>query len=257
MNFEIAFGIIVVFLLVSLIILFCGLLIKLYIHKVKKYTSLIYQKDIDFQKILNTTIIETQEQVLKNISQDLHDDAGQQLTFINFQLEHLKLDVPELATTLLPISESVSQLSNSIRGISHSLNNQLLLHHDLLLTIESELERMKKTKALQINYTCNNIEKKVFSSQEQIVVYRIFQEMMNNILKHAKATHVDIAIEIAPFFKMTVTDDGKGFDRNSNSKNTLGLISMVDRASLIGYNLEIISNIGEGTTLILTEKRTA
>ena len=139
MTFEIAFGIIVVFLLVCLIILFCGLLIKLYIYKVKKYTRVIFQKDIDFQKTLNTTIIETQEQVLKNISQDLHDDAGQQLTYINFQLENLKLDAPEFSSTLQPISESVSLLSSSIRGISHSLNNQLLRQHDLLKAIESEL----------------------------------------------------------------------------------------------------------------------
>ena len=179
MNFEIAFGILVVFLLVSLIILFCGLLIKLYIHKVKKYTQVIYQKDIDYQKTLNTTIIETQEQVLKNISQDLHDDAGQQLTFINFQLEHLKLDAPELEKVLLPISESVSLLSSSIRGISHSLNNQLLLHHDLLQAIESEVERLKKMKSIAIRFSRNENRKKVFTSQEQIVVYRIFQEMMN------------------------------------------------------------------------------
>lgn len=254
MNFEIAFGIIVVFLLVSLIILFCGLLIKLYIYKVKKYTKVIYQKDIDFQKTLNTTIIETQGQVLKNISQDLHDDAGQQLTFINFQLEHLKLDAPELATTLVPISASLSQLSNSIRGISHTLNNQLLLQHDLLQAIESEVERMKKIKTLRFDFSRNEQTKKTFSSQEQIVVYRIFQEIINNILKHAKATQVTIEIATTPFFTMTVSDNGKGFDASSRPENSLGLINMKDRAALIGYDLEINSIINQGTTLTLAEK---
>jgi len=253
MTFEIAFGILVVFLLVSLIILFCGLLIKLYIHKVKKYTQVIYQKNIDYQKTLNTTIIETQEQVLKNISQDLHDDAGQQLTFINFQLEHLKLDAPELEKVLLPISESVSHLSTSIRGISHSLNNQLLLHHDLLQAIESEVERMKKTKSIDLRFSCIENKKKVFSSQEQIVVYRIFQEMMNNILKHAKATQIDVSIAIAPFFTMTVKDNGRGFDQTTPPKSTLGLTNMVERAAMIGYTLDIQSTVNQGTTLTLTE----
>ncbi len=256
MNFEIAFGIIVVFLLVCLIILFCGLLIKLYIHKVKKYTSLIYQKDIEFQKTLNTAIIETQEQVLKNISQDLHDDAGQQLTFINFQLEHLKLDSPELESALLPISQSVSQLSSSVRGISHSLNNQLLLHHDLLNAIKAEVERMRKMKSIDIHFTCTDDKKKEFTSQEQIFVYRIFQEMMNNMLKHSKASQVDVTIAITPFFKMTVKDNGKGFDTTSGTNRTLGLRSMVERAALIGYRLEIDSMIDHGTTLTLTENST-
>jgi len=254
MDFEIAFGIIVVFLLVSLIILFCGLLIKLYIYKVKKYTGLIYQKDIDFQKTLTTTIVETQEQVLKNISQDLHDDAGQQLTFINFQLEHLKLDAPEMVVNLMPISESVAQLSSAIRGISHALNNQLLLQHDLLQAIESEVERMKKVKSLDIQFSCSDKKQKAFSSQEQIVVYRIFQEIMNNILKHAKATKVEVSVALEPVFLMTVADNGKGFDASTNSKNTLGLTSMMERAALIGYHLKIDSMINQGTTLTLTEK---
>ena len=257
MTFEIAFGIIVVFLLVCLIILFCGLLIKLYIYKIKKYTRVIFQKDIDFQKTLNTTIIETQEQVLKNISQDLHDDAGQQLTYINFQLENLKLDAPEFSSTLQPISESVSQLSSSIRGISHALNNQLLRQHDLLKAIESEVNRMQKINAFTIDFSCNEAIKKTFSSQEQIVVYRIFQEMMNNILKHSKATHLGIDILIQPNFVLRVSDNGKGFDMEKTSKTTLGLTTMVERAVLIGYILQIESNIDKGTTLILTENTTS
>ena len=81
---NITFGIVTILLFVTLIVLFCIILIKLYVRKIKNYTKVIYQKDIDFQKSLNETIIETQEQVLNNISQDLHDDAGQQLTYINF-----------------------------------------------------------------------------------------------------------------------------------------------------------------------------
>lgn len=253
MNFEIAFGIVVVFVLVCLIILFCVLLIKLYIQKVKKYTEMIYQKDVDFQKTLNTTIIETQEQVLKNISQDLHDDAGQQLTFINFQLEHLKLDAPEWEAALKPISESVAQLATSVRSISHSLNNQLLLQRDLLNAIKSEVERMRKMRSIDIRFECTQNGKKIFSSQEQIVIYRIFQEMMNNVLKHAKAKRVDVEIAMGKCFTLSVKDNGQGFDSTNNGKSTLGLQSMADRAALIGYHLSVQSAPGQGTVVTLTE----
>jgi glucose-6-phosphate-specific signal transduction histidine kinase len=85
-NFKIALGILLSIAFTCLIFLFCLALIKLYIKKIKEHN----QKELNFQKELNTTIIETQEQVLNNISQDLHDDAGQQLTYINLQLEYLK-----------------------------------------------------------------------------------------------------------------------------------------------------------------------
>src|SRR5690606_36362346 len=97
-----------------------------------------------FQKTLNAAIIETEEQVLNNISQDLHDDAGQQLTYINFQIENLRLDSTELGQLLAPVSESVAQLSRSIRRISHSLNNQLLTQQDLLKAITTEAERLQQ-----------------------------------------------------------------------------------------------------------------
>ncbi len=254
MNFEIAFGILVVFIMVSLVILFCGLLIKLYVHKVKKYTRLIYQKDVDFQKTLYTTIIETQEQVLKNISQDLHDDAGQQLTFINFQVEHLKLDNPQMGESLESISQSLSNLSSSIRDISHALNNQLFLRHDLLQAIASELNRIGKVKTLQVDYTCSEITKKVFTIQEQIVIYRLFQEMMNNILKHAQASHIEVFINIDPLFSMVVKDNGIGFDLTAPLKNSLGLGNMNERANLIGYEFEVHSMVNQGTTVTLAEK---
>jgi glucose-6-phosphate-specific signal transduction histidine kinase len=89
---DIAFGIIISLLFISLVVLFCVIIIKLYVQKIKKYNKELYQKDLDHERNLNTTIVETQEQVLQNISQELHDDAGQQLTVINFQLENLKLD---------------------------------------------------------------------------------------------------------------------------------------------------------------------
>ncbi len=251
---DIAFGIVIGLIFISLIIIFCIVLVKLYIQKIKNYTKVIYQKDLDFQKALNTTIIETQEQVLNNISQDLHDDAGQQLTYINFQLENLKLDSPELHAMLEPLTASVGQLSSSIRGISHSLNNQLLTQQNLVKAIESEVERLQKNARFKIAFTVKNKNKKTFSTHEKIVLYRIFQELTNNILKHAKATEVIISINMLPHFEMTVADNGKGFDTNAISRNTLGLQNMISRAAIIGYAVNIEAAVGAGTTITLSEQ---
>jgi signal transduction histidine kinase len=251
---NIAVGIIIGLLFVSLIIIFCVVLIKLYINKVKTYTQQLYQKDIDFQKSLNQTILETQEQVLNNISQDLHDDAGQQLTYINFQLENLKLDSTELNTLLEPLSQSVGNLSSSIRSISHSLNNQLLLQQDLFKAITNEVERLQKNPKIKIVLSQEEQTKKEFTANEKIVIYRIFQEIINNTLKHAKAKQISISITATSSFTMSIQDNGKGFDKNVvGNKQSLGLQNMTNRAAIINYELTINSEIGVGTTITLSE----
>jgi len=254
---NLAFGIAIGLILMSLIVLFCALIIKLYIQKINNYTKVIYEKDLNFQKTLNSTIIETQEQVLNNISQDLHDDAGQQLTAINFQLENIKLDLPEMNKALAPISESVSNLAKSIRSISHSLNNQLLTRQDLFKAISAEAERLQKNIPIAITVTLDDDSRKTFTANEKIVIYRIFQEIINNILKHAKATTVTIELKAIPNFKMTVQDNGKGFDYQQvkNSQNTIGLQNMMHRAEIIGYRIDVTSTPGAGTIITLSENK--
>lgn len=257
MNTNLAFGIITAILFGSLVVLFCVLLGKLYINKIKNYTRVIYQKDIDFQKALTSTIIETQEQVLHNISQDLHDDAGQQLTYINFQIENLKLDSAVAKETLEPLSQSVSNLSKSIRSISHSLNNQFLTKQSLLKVIETEVGRLQKNPSIALHYTCNDTSEKTLTTNEKIVIYRIFQEVINNAFKHAKATVIEIGIQTTPGFEMSIRDNGKGFDYEAIRDNTatLGLRNIIERAAIIQYSIKVISAPQEGTTILLSENK--
>lgn len=253
---SIAFGIIIGFLFISLLVLFCILIVKLYINKIKNYTQQLFQKDIDFQKAINTAMVETQEQVLNNISQDLHDDAGQQLTYINFQLENLKLDYPKWNDVLDPLSQSVGHLSQSIRNISHSLNNQLLLQQDVVKAIATEVERLQKNPKTKLKLSVSQDIKKELNANEKIVIYRIFQEITNNCFKHAKATEIDIQIKTYPAFVLRVSDNGKGFNYPGakEGKRTLGLQNMEQRAHIIHYDLTIVSKINEGTTITLSEK---
>ena len=254
MNNKIAFGILISILFISLVVLFCIIIIKLYIQKIKKYNAVIYQNEIKFQKTLNQSILETQEQLLYSISQDLHDDAGQQLTVINFQLENLKLDHPNCLNDLNPISESVSRIATSLRNISHSLNKNWLANNGLIEAIKQEMERIKKNKIILVDIKID-VRSKKFKTDEQIVIYRIFQETINNILKHAKATKIEIQITNNPNFKIIVQDNGIGFDQNKSSEKSsaIGIKNCIIRAELIKYNFEIESQPAIGTTVILQE----
>jgi len=253
MRDNIAYGIITGLLFFSLLVLFCVLMIRLYIKKIKNYTRLIYQKDLDYQKAINTAIIETQEQMLTNISQELHDDAGQQLTYINFFIENARLDSPQLSEVLDPVSDSVKILSNTIRDISHSLNNQVILQQDIVKAIEAEAYRLQKNSRITIKFNKDDGQKNL-GTNEKIVVYRIFQEIINNALKHSDATEIYIEINSGPF-RMMVRDNGKGFDTaGMKDRPGMGLSNIASRADMIDFRVAINSVSGKGTTVIISEK---
>jgi signal transduction histidine kinase len=254
---KIVYGIVIGFLFIGSMLFFCVILIRLYFTKIKTYTQQLYQKDLDFQKTLTTTVIETQEQVLNNVSEDLHDDVGQQLTIINFQLEHLKLDSPESHNALTPLSESLGKVSQSVRDISHALNNQLIVKQDLLKAITTEMERLQKNTKIAIDFSLPTKAKSAFPVNEKIIIYRIFQESLNNSFKHAKAKAVSVVVKTTPQFQMIITDDGIGFEAaKKTTTSSLGLGNMKTRAASIGYHLTINSTPGTGTTITLTENKT-
>lgn len=254
---QVVLGIIIGFVFIGLILFFCVILIRLYFNKIKKYSQLLYQRDLAFQKTITQTVIETQEQVLNNISQDLHDDAGQQLTYINFQIENMKLDSPELEKKLEPVSQSLGHLSKSIRSISHALSGQLLLQQDLIKAIAAEIERLQKNNKIAITYSFEEVSVKKFGTNEKIIIYRIFQECLNNIFKHSKATKINISITTNPYFKMIVTDNGKGFKTaDIINGSSLGLNNMTARAKSITYYLSVNSEPGSGTEIKLSENKT-
>lgn len=254
MENNIALGIVVGLLIISLVVLFCIVLIKLYIQKIKKYNAQIFENEIAFQKTLTSSIIETQEQLLSSISQDLHDDAGQQLTIINFQLENLKIDFPNCENNITSISESVGKLSQSLRQVSHSLNPNWLENNGLFEAINHEITRIQKNKKIDLVLVGENSKRK-FKNGEQIVIFRIFQELLNNALKYAKASKIEVSITTKPTFKITITDNGIGFDVDKTvcKTNSIGIQNCIDRAKIINYSFKIESEINKGTTIILQE----
>lgn len=251
MNFNIAIGIIISLLFISLVIIFCAVIIKLYIKKTREHGL----KEVQFQQTLNQTIIETQEHVFENISNDLHDDIGQQLTFLNFQLEKTKLGLKEKNTELDELSKSLFSVSQSIRSMSHSLNNQLVMQNDLFVAINNEISRINRYKKIKLELHKEWTNKKVLSDTEKIFLFRIFQEVISNVLKHAEATKINIQIKDNPHFKMQINDNGKGFEiKNTDQLSSLGLSNIKKRAGLINLMVTITSELNKGTQITLFEK---
>lgn len=247
---SIAFGIIVILLFILLIILFCAVTIKLYIKKVKEHN----QKELDFQKKLTQTVIETQEQALQNIARELHDDAGQQITVINFQLENLKLNSLQQEKSLEYISGAVQQLGHTLRNLSHSLNHSFIFQNDLLSALENECKRINALNRLNCKIIIEQPFTYRFTDDEKIVLFRIFQEITANAIKHSQATDFYLKIRQDTTIKIEFHDNGKGFDtKKVNPAKTNGLQNIIERCSWIGWEMIIKSTINKGTDIVLSK----
>jgi two-component system sensor histidine kinase UhpB len=146
--YKIALGIIIVMMLVCLLVLFCVILIRLHIHKVTNYQKDIHKKDLDFQKTLTQSILESQEELRSQIAGDLHDDIGQQITVINFQIENMKLDFPEINPSLESLSSSLGNLSQSVRSTSHRLHPYLSDKKPIEIRIRQDLDYLKQNNTI-------------------------------------------------------------------------------------------------------------
>jgi len=134
-------------------------------------------------------------------------------------------------------------------------SNPYSVAQDIASAIRFDLDSIQRTGLLKVDFSVDGNEYR-FEDQRSIFLFRMFQEMMNNILKHSKATHVNIAVNysIDNKFVLKVEDNGVGFDTDkkrtqTSSSSGIGLKSMTNRASLIGAQITIQSQPGKGTII--------
>ncbi len=204
----------------------------------------------DYQETLLTSQLEIQEQTLKNISQEIHDNVGQVLSLAKLNLATSQSLHDEKVSAS---QQLVSKAIQDLRDLSRSLDTDYVAQMGLLRSVEYELEMIQKTGTLQ---TKLNVEGSVykFDRQKELILFRIVQEILHNIIKHAGATAVAVQfIYTDDVLKLIVTDDGKGFDlspfnEENNSSFGLGIRNMHNRAKLMGAEFSMQSKTGEGTT---------
>ena len=175
-------------------------------------------------------LINTQENERQRIAQDLHDSVGQNLILLKLNTE------PENITNIEAI---IADIRNIIKDI-HPIKIKTTAFHDLLIDLMEELTN--KT-SIYFTYDIDD-EITVTNDTVKINLYRIVQECVNNILKHSNASNARLTFSKKPKDKLNILiiDDGKGFDKESLSKTSVGFISIKERAKLINASLTIESN---------------
>jgi signal transduction histidine kinase len=195
---------------------------------------------------------ETQEQTLKNIGWELHDNVGQLLSFASMQLSILKMQMTDdVKVKFKDTSEALKESLAEVRALSKTLNNEVVLNNGFEKSITNELNRLKKMKFDSAELKTIGERETLQDRKHEIIIFRILQEFLSNSVKYSEAKNISIILDYkTDELVITAKDDGKGFNTDAIEKGS-GLINMKSRANLIGAKLNLNSEPDEGVELNL------
>jgi two-component system sensor histidine kinase UhpB len=198
-------------------------------------------------------VLRAQEAERARLARDLHDEANQSLTGVLLRLRAIEHDAPEsLQPELRATAEAAAQAMDELLRLARELRPSTLDDHGLESALRTQVDGFARQTRVEATL---NVEPDVgeLGSDEQIVVYRVVQEALNNVAEHAEANEVTVELRRADGRKMLrVTDDGCGFNDSAAASPGLGITGMRERARLAGGRLRVRSRPGRGTVVELT-----
>ncbi len=212
------------------------------------------------QEQLTQMLLEGQEQERKRIARELHDDTAQSQSLISLELDSVisreNLCDEETMAKITRQKSAVDRTMQDVRRFSHELHPSILDHLGLVPALDQLVEEMNQRNDMAVSFTTRGNEKKL-SSAKELAVFRVVQEALSNIRKHARATQAEVSLQyLSDSVKLRISDNGTGFDIKKESeaaisRGSLGLVSMRERAHLIGAELKIESRLGQGTSITM------
>lgn len=235
---------------------FLLLYVSLYNERKKRHIQEKLHLKSQYENELVKTQMEVQEQTLQTIASEIHDNIGQLLSITKLTLSTVDaINQPVKAQE--KVGNSLQLLDNSIkelRQLSAVLHAQNLLEQGLENAIANELKWLSKSEQYNISWEVTGDKKKNGNPQNELIGFRLIQELMNNTIKHAKATEIRVRYEYGQdSILITIGDNGIGFDLQKYIDNPvgLGLKNLFNRAKIIGGELKLTSEEGRGTTASL------
>ncbi len=209
---------------------------------------------------LSARLLDGQEAERSRISRELHDELGQSLAFLKLRIaSHMKMlgdDTGLLKEDFEETLEYINQIIENVRRLSKDLSPTILADLGLVSSLRWLVEQFSEQYAVEITHDLADIDH-LFSEEDQINIYRLFQEALNNVAKHSEArrAHVELRLDNGRVNAL-IEDKGNGFDVNqildsAASLRGIGLATMKERARMLNGVLEIKSELGKGTVINL------
>jgi PAS domain S-box-containing protein len=202
---------------------------------------------------LTGRLIQVQEVERTRIARELHDDVNQQLAALSMALSGLKRRVPantEVRKGLDAVQKRAIDLTDEVRSICHGLHSGVLQHVGLAPALRAYCGELQGRLGVATSFAVDESIGEV-PADISLCLYRVVQEAMTNVLRHAHATRTDVTLGVQnDGIELSVSDDGRGFDvSGAAASRGLGLISMDERVRMVRGKVNITSQPGRGTTI--------
>jgi signal transduction histidine kinase/Flp pilus assembly protein TadD len=195
-----------------------------------------------------------QEEERTRIAQDLHDRLGSMLSMVKTHFKSVETNIDKVKTANSDLYEKANKLLDEaceeVRKISHDMVSGVLNEFGLTAAVEDLAETLEESKKMEVEFVSHGIDSRLDSKLE-IAIYRIIQELVNNILKHSKATEITLQlVKGKKGLNVMVEDNGIGFDPEQTNKG-MGLKNIASRADAFGGTMQIDSSLGKNTTITI------
>jgi signal transduction histidine kinase len=248
--------------IISTILVLClciAIIYFLFLYQRKKFR---HQQDlIEIREAFSQTLLQSklaiQEQTLDHISKELHANFSHLVSLININLSGI---LPQITgnqrENVIETRSLAKQLMSELKALSANLNTDHIIHIGFVKALENELNRLAKTGKYEVITTKTGEVYRILAEHE-IILFRLCQEVLNNIVKYSRASRISASLSFTPDnFMLTIADNGTGFDveealKQSGEKQSTGLLNIRKRASLINAAFSISSHYEEGTVVTI------
>lgn len=206
---------------------------------------------LNFEKEIRQMESEVSEGLMAQFSNELHDNVGQLLTAMHIEIENQKFDFPDNETKFESLETYLDEVTQQLRLLGKTMNTDFIGDSGLLAAVQVEVERLNSLRRFKVELIVQGKESDLEKDQE-LIVFRIFQEITQNALKHSGAKTLTVNLKLNDFC-IEIQDDGKGFDYSEKleNNNVSGLRNIKKRAGLANMECHISSSLGEGTRTVL------
>ncbi len=208
------------------------------------------------QLLVTQSVLQGQEEERKRLAKDLHDGLGSILSGAKFSFNSMKNNLTISPDNALAFDRSIALLDQSIqelRRVAHNMMPEALVNFGLDTALRDFCSSIHQSKALQLTYQSFDLDDNTIPKNKTAAIYRIIQELVNNILKHAQAkTALVQLVKKDTSLSITVEDDGKGFEKSILQNNTgIGYLNLQNRVAYIGGKIDLETEIGKGTSVTI------
>jgi len=208
------------------------------------------------RKILRE-VINAEERERERIAKELHDDIGPLLSTIKLYVNEIQSDdiePVEQQEMIAQTNELIDDAISNTRAISNNLTPRIIVDFGLVKAVESFCRKVNMTQKVKINFEKPHLDTRIDQTLE-LIFYRVITELINNTLKHAEATQINIGLErMDHIFQLSYTDNGKGFNQERVMKEEfasgMGIKNMIGRLRSVNGSFNVHSQEGKGTMVI-------